>query len=136
ESLGFHTIYSFGEQFPDLQGGLVSTEGTLRDRPEVVRRFLTAAVKAIRVMEHDPDTSLDVLLKYVQMDRADAANGLSWIRPLMAKDGLINATEQHDGLATFQEAMPETAHLTPSQVFAFGPLQEAIRNVDASGWKP
>jgi NitT/TauT family transport system substrate-binding protein len=136
ESLGFHTIYSFGEQFPDLQGGLVTTEGMLRDRPEVAQRFLTAAVKAIRVMEHDPATSLDVLLKYVPMDRTDAANGLSWIRPLMAKDGLITATEQHDGLVTFQEAMPETAELTTSRVFDFGPLQDAIRSVDASGWKP
>jgi NitT/TauT family transport system substrate-binding protein len=135
EDQGFHTIHGFADDAADLQGSIVTTDQMLRNRSDVVRRFLAAGVKGIRVMEHDPDTSLDVLLKYVEMDREDAAKGLGYVRPLLARDALINATEQREGLNTLKEALPEIAHLEVPQVFDFAPLQEAIRTVDASGWR-
>ncbi|HLH21189.1 MAG TPA: ABC transporter substrate-binding protein [Chloroflexota bacterium] len=135
ENQGFHTIYSFGEESPDLQGGILTSEDMLEKRPDVLRRFLVAAVKGTRVMEQDPDTSVDVLLKYVEMDRGDAAKGLSYVRPLMAKDGLITPAEQEAGLATMKESIPDADSLTVAQVFDLAPLQDAIRTVDASGWK-
>jgi ABC-type nitrate/sulfonate/bicarbonate transport system substrate-binding protein len=135
EAQGFHTIYSFADS-PDLQGGIVTTDNLLQTRPDVVRRFLTAAVKGVRVMADDPETSLDVLLKYVELDRGEAAKGLGYVRPLMAKDGLITPAEQHAGLDKLKEAVPEIEGLEASQVFDFEPLQDAIRTVDASGWQP
>jgi NitT/TauT family transport system substrate-binding protein len=135
ENQGFHTIYSFGEESPDLQGGILTAEDMLQKRPDVLRRFLTGAVKGTRVMEQDTDTSLDVLLKYVEMDRGEAAKGLSYVRPLMAKDGLITPAEQEAGLATLRESIPDAGALTVEQVFDLAPLQDAIRTVDASGWK-
>ena len=135
EAQGFHTIYSFADS-PDLQGGVVTTDNMLRTRPDVVRRFLTAAVKGVRVMAEDPETSLDVLLRYVELDRGEAAKGLGYVRPLMSKDGLITPTEQRDGLEKLKEANPQIESLEVSQVFDFDPLQDAIRTVDASGWQP
>ncbi len=136
EEQGFHTIYSFGDDSADLQGGVLTTANMLQTQPDVVRRFLTAAVKGMRVMAQDPGTSLDVLLKYVDLDRAQAAKGLNYIRPLMSKDGLLTPDEQRAGLDTLKEAVPEIANLEPGQVFAFRPLQQAIQTVDASGWQP
>jgi NitT/TauT family transport system substrate-binding protein len=135
EEHGFHTIHGFGDEFADIQGGVATSEDMLRNRADVTRRFMTAAVKGTRVMEQDPDTSLDVLLKYVEMDREDAAKGLGYVRPLMAKDGLLTAQEARDGLASVLENSPEIGPLEATQVFEFGPLQEAVRAVDASGWK-
>jgi NitT/TauT family transport system substrate-binding protein len=135
ENQGFHTIYSFGEESPDLQGGILTTEEMVQRRPDVLRRFLVGAVQGTRVMEQDTVTSLDVLLKYVEMDRGDAAKGLGYVRPLMAKDGLITSAEQEAGLATLKESVPDAGALTVPQVFDLGPLQDAIRTVDASGWK-
>jgi len=136
EEHGFHTIYDFANDSADIQGGVATSEGLLRDRPDVAQRFFRAAVKATRVMAADPDTSLDVLIQYVEMDRGDAAKGLSWIRPLMAKDGLLTPAEQADGLAAVKALMPEIAGLEVSQVFDLLPLEEAVRAVDASGWQP
>jgi NitT/TauT family transport system substrate-binding protein len=136
ENQGFHTIYAFGDESPDLQGGIITSDDLLQKQPDVVRRFLVGAVKGTRVMEQDPDTSLDVLLKYVEMDRADAAKGLGYVRPLMAHDGLITPAEQAAGLATLKESIPDAGSLEVPQVFDFAPLQDAIRTVDASGWKP
>jgi len=136
EEHGFHTIYDFANDSADIQGGVATSEGLLRDRPDVAQRFFRAAVKATRVMAADPDTSLDVLIQYVEMDRGDAAKGLSWIRPLMARDGLLTPAEQADGLAALKAQMPEIASLEVSQVFDLRPLEEAVRAVDASGWQP
>jgi ABC-type nitrate/sulfonate/bicarbonate transport system substrate-binding protein len=135
ENQGFHTIYAFGDESPDLQGGILTSAEMLEKRPDVLRRFLVGAVKGTRVMEQDTDTSLDVLLKYVEMDRGDAAKGLSYVRPLMAKDGLITPAEQEAGLATLRESIPDAGALTVPQVFDLAPLQDAIRTVEASGWK-
>jgi NitT/TauT family transport system substrate-binding protein len=136
EEHGFHTIHGFGDEFSDLQGGVATSEDLLRNRTDVARRFFFAAVQATRVMEQDPEVSLDVLLKYIEMDREEAAKGLSYVRPLMAKDGLLTAQQQRDGLASLKVQIPEIANLETEQVFDFAPLQEAARTVNASGWKP
>ena len=105
-------------------------------QPDVVRRFAVAAVKSMRVMEHDPDTSLDVLLKWVDMDRQAAAKGLNLVRPLMAKDGLLSAEEQRAVLAELKPVFEITEDLQPAQVFDFSYVEQAARALDASGWRP
>jgi NitT/TauT family transport system substrate-binding protein len=135
EGQGFHTIHSFADEHADLQGG-VSIADHLRAQPDVVRRFAIAAVKSMRVMEHDPDTSLDVLLKWVDMDRQAAAKGLNLVRPLMAKDGLLSAEEQRAVLAELKPVFEITEDLQPAQVFDFSYVEQAARALDASGWRP
>ncbi len=136
EEHGFHTIHGFGDEFADIQGGVATSEDLLHNRADVARRFFIAAVKSTRVMEKDPQTSLDVLLKYIEMDRDEAAKGLGYVQPLMAKDGLLTPQEQRDGLAALKAEIPEISGLDAEQVFDFAPLQEAARTVDASGWRP
>jgi ABC-type nitrate/sulfonate/bicarbonate transport system substrate-binding protein len=136
EDQGFATIPSFGEEALDLQGGVATSNTVLATRPDVVHRYFVAAVKATRVMVDDPATSLDVLLKYVELDRDAAARGLEWVRPLTAKDGLLSPAEQPEILAVMRETYEITEDVEVSQVFDFRPLQEAARTVDASGWKP
>ncbi|HLH25729.1 MAG TPA: ABC transporter substrate-binding protein [Chloroflexota bacterium] len=135
EEQGFHTIYSFAQEHADLQGG-VSIAERLRAQPDVVRRFAVAAVKSMRVMEHDPDTSLDVLLKWVDLDREAAAKGLNLVRPLMAKDGLLSEEEQRAVLAELKPVFEITEDLQPAQVFDFSYLEQAAHGLDASGWQP
>jgi len=136
EEQGFHTIYSFGDEALDLQGGVATTDSLLANQPDLAQRFFVAAVKGTRVMVDDPATSLDVLLKYVELDRDAAARGLEWVRPLTAKDGLIPAAEQPEILAVLRQTYEIDENLEPGQVFAFRPLQQAAQTVDASGWKP
>jgi NitT/TauT family transport system substrate-binding protein len=135
EGQGFHTIYGFADEHADLQGG-VSMAERLREQPDVVRRFATAAVKSMRVMEHDPETSLDVLLKWVDLDRQTAATGLNIIRPLLAPDGILTTEEQRAVIAEVKPVYEITDDLQPAQIFDFSYLEQAARGLDASGWKP
>jgi ABC-type nitrate/sulfonate/bicarbonate transport system substrate-binding protein len=135
EGQGFHTIYGFADEHADLQGG-VSIADRLRAQPDVVRRFAIAAVKSMRVMEHDPDTSLEVLLKWIDMDRETAARGLNLIRPLMARDGLLSPEEQRAVIAEVKPVYEITDDIQPAQIFDFSYLEQAARTLDASGWKP
>jgi ABC-type nitrate/sulfonate/bicarbonate transport system substrate-binding protein len=134
EAQGFHTIHSYAEDNADLQGGVSVAEHMLA-KPDVLGRLAIAAVKSMRVMEQDPDTSLDVLLKWVEMDRQVASKGLSLVRPLMAKDGLLSRAEQEQVLAALKEIYEGAESLTPDQVFDFSYLEQAARAVDASGWQ-
>lgn len=43
--------------------------------------------------------------------------------------------EREAGLATLKESIPDAGALTVQQVFDLARLQDAIRTVDASGWK-
>jgi hypothetical protein len=108
----------------------------LRAQPDVVRRFAIAAVKSMRVMEHDPDTSLEVLLKWIDMDRETAARGLNLIRPLMARDGLLSPEEQRAVIAEVKPVYEITDDIQPAQIFDFSYLEQAARTLDASGWQP
>jgi NitT/TauT family transport system substrate-binding protein len=135
ERQGFHTIHSFADEHADLQGG-VSIADHLRAQPDVVRRFAIAAVKSMRVMEHEPDTSLDVLLKWVDLDRETAASGLNLIRPLMARDGLLTPAEQQAVIAEVKPVYEITDEIQPDQIFDFSYLEQAAHALDASGWQP
>ena len=136
ESQGFVTIHSFADDSADLQGGVATSAKLVSTQPVLVRSFLAAGVKGMRVMQADPDTDVAVTLKYVQLSQADAQKAIDLARPLMAKDGLISAQQRKDGLDSIRAGVELPASVTADTAFDFGPLQEAINAVDASGWKP
>jgi hypothetical protein len=72
----------------------------------------------------------------VQLRQADAQKGLDLVRPLMTTDGLVSAEQERDGLDSIHAGVDLPASVSPATAFNFGPLQEAIKAVDASGWKP
>jgi hypothetical protein len=87
-------------------------------------------------MEQDFATSVDVLLKYIDIERPSAERGLSLVRPWLARDGLVGPAERQVVVTTAREAFQIEEELDPEQIFDFGPLEAAARAVDASGWKP
>jgi NitT/TauT family transport system substrate-binding protein len=135
EAQGFQTVHAFSDN-ADLQGGVVTTENLLKNKPQVARGFLTAAVKGMRVIAADPETSLGVLLKYVKLDRNAAAQGLGVIRPLATRDGYMGPEEQNQVLEALKVSLELPADMSVEKAFDFGPIQEAAKAVDASGWKP
>jgi hypothetical protein len=77
-----------------------------------------------------------VTLKYVQLSQGDAQNGLELVRPLIAKDGLVSDQQRQDGLNAIRAGVDLPDSVTPATAFDFAPLQDAVKAVDASGWKP
>ena len=118
----------------DLQGAVAVGE-SLRARPVALAGLAIAAVKGARVMAADAATSREVLVKYAGGDSDAAARGLDVMRPLLAKDGILSETEQRQALAALKAAGEVGEDLEPSQVFDFGPLEEAARLVDGSDWR-
>ncbi|HLG73733.1 MAG TPA: ABC transporter substrate-binding protein [Chloroflexota bacterium] len=136
EAQGFTTIHSFADDSADLQGGIATSDKLLSSQPDEVRRFLIAGVKGMRVMAADPATSVAVTLKYVQLKQEDAQKALEIVTPLMTKDGLVTSEQAKEGLDSIRQGVDMPASVTPDTAFTFAPLQEAIKTVDASGWKP
>lgn len=129
-------MHSFADDSADLQGGVATSDKLLTTQPALVRKFLAAGVKGMRVMDADPATGVAVTLKYVQLSQADAQNGLALVRPLIARDGLVSDQQRLDGLNSIRAGVDLPDSVTPATAFDFGPLQDAIKSVDASGWKP
>ncbi len=136
ESQGFVTIHSFAEDSADLQGGIATSTKLLSSQSDLVRAFLAAGVKGMRVMQADPETDLAVTLKYVQLSQDDARKAIDLVRPLMATDGLVSAQQRKDGLDSIRAGVELPDSVTAETAFDLGPLQDAIKAVDASGWKP
>ncbi|MFI5268548.1 MAG: ABC transporter substrate-binding protein [Chloroflexota bacterium] len=136
ESQGFVTMHSFADDSADLQGGIATSQKLLSTQPALVRGFLMAGVKGMRVMDADPATGVAVTLKYVQLSQGDAQNGLELVRPLIAKDGLVSDQQRQDGLNAIRAGVDLPDSVTPATAFDFAPLQDAVKAVDASGWKP
>jgi NitT/TauT family transport system substrate-binding protein len=136
EAQGFTTMYSFADDSADLQGGIATSSKLLASQPDLVRKFLAAGVKGMRVMQADPKTDVDVTLKYVQLSQGDAEKAIELVRPLMTTDGLVSDQQQKDGLDSIRAGVDLPDSVTPGTAFDFAPLQDAIKAVDTSGWKP
>lgn len=75
---------------PTLGLNYVTTESTLREQPEVLRRFLKAALEGIHYAEENPEEAVEIVLKYtgpqadpqhmrfmLETELADAKNSLT-----------------------------------------------------------
>lgn len=67
--------FNFGERGVDIYGdGLISTEGYLRERPEIARSFVQASMRGYRDAFADPAAAVDALLK--SSPELDRGNGI------------------------------------------------------------
>jgi ABC-type nitrate/sulfonate/bicarbonate transport system substrate-binding protein len=71
--MGYRTLAYFGDYVEQSLSGVGTSDRMIRERPELVRRMLIAAIKSLRLIQQRPADSMQFISKEWSVDSASAA---------------------------------------------------------------
>jgi NitT/TauT family transport system substrate-binding protein len=70
KQLGYRTLAYFGDYVEQSLSGLGTSDKMIRDRPELVRRMLSATIKSLRFIQQRPAETVQFIAKEWSVDAA------------------------------------------------------------------
>ena len=118
--------------------GLATSEALIKDKPDLVERFVTATRKGMIFARNNREESIKRFADYMKAKPDEVAGEYDILRTLMARDGTIGDDVQKNEV-TLRGAMldmPKDKVPPPSSVFDFSFAEKANAALAQQGWKP
>jgi len=122
--MGFRTLAYFGDYVEQSLSGLGTSDKLIRERPELVRRMLTAAVKSLRFIQQRPTESIQFISKEWSLDGASANELYKSMLPAFSKDAGMDEKGIREGLRRETERMGLKEEIPLSRVLDLRLLRE------------
>ena len=87
KQLGYRTLAYFGDYVEQSLSGLGTSDKMIRERPELVRRMLSATIKSLRFIQQRPADTTQFIAKEWSVDAAAADELYKSMLPAFSKDG-------------------------------------------------
>ncbi len=105
KQLGYRTLAYFGDYVEQSLSGLGTSDKMIRDRPELVKRMLTATIKSLRFIQQRPADTIQFIAKEWTVDAAAADELYKSMLPAFSKDGGMDEKGIRDALKRETERM-------------------------------
>lgn len=118
--------------------GLATSEDLIKNKPDLVERFVVATRKGMIFARDNRDESIKRFADYMKAKPEEVAGEYDILRTLMARDGTIPDDVQKNEV-TLRGAMldmPKDKVPPPSAVFDFSFAEKANAGLAQQGWKP
>jgi NitT/TauT family transport system substrate-binding protein len=118
--------------------GLATSEDLIKNKPDLVERFVTATRKGMIFARNNREESIKRFADYMKAKPEEVAGEYDILRTLMARDGTISDDVQKNEV-TLRGAMldmPKDKVPPPSVVFDFSFAEKANAALAQQGWKP
>ncbi len=103
--MGYRTLAYFGDYVEQSLSGWAPSDKMIRERPELVRRMLTATIKSLRFIQQRPAESTQFIAKEWSVDSAAANELYKSMLPAFSKDGDMDEKGIRDALKRETERM-------------------------------
>jgi ABC-type nitrate/sulfonate/bicarbonate transport system substrate-binding protein len=103
--MGYRTLAYFGDYVEQSLSGVGTSDRMIRERPELVRRMLTATIKSLRFIQQRPADSIQFISKEWSVDSSAATELYKSMLPAFSKDGGMNEKGIRDALKRETERM-------------------------------
>ncbi|HEY2231538.1 MAG TPA: ABC transporter substrate-binding protein [Xanthobacteraceae bacterium] len=133
-----HVIMDLAEEVRSTFNGLATSDDMIKNRADIVLRFVRATRKGMIYARDNRDGAIDVFVKQMKGQPEAAAHGYDELRKVMAEDGTIAPEAQQNELALRADmlAMPADKIPPTAAVFDFSWLAKVNAELKAAGWKP
>jgi NitT/TauT family transport system substrate-binding protein len=105
KQLGYRTLAYFGDHVEQSLSGLGTSDKLIRERPDLVKRMLTAMVKSLRFIQQRPAEVTQFIAKEWSVDGATADELYRSMAPAFSKDGGMDEKGIRDALKRETERM-------------------------------
>jgi ABC-type nitrate/sulfonate/bicarbonate transport system substrate-binding protein len=129
KQMGFRTLAYFGDYVEQSLSGLGTSDKMIRERPELVRRMLSATIKSLRFIQQRPAEVAQFISKEWSVDAAAAEELYKSMLPAFSKDGAMDEKGIRDALKRETERMALKEETPLSRVLDLRLLREVQREI-------
>ena len=129
KQLGYRTLAYFGDYVEQSLSGLGTSDKMIRDRPELVRRMLSAMIKSLRFIQQRPADTIQFIAREWGVDAAAADELYKSMLPAFSKDGGMEEKGIRDALKRETERMNWKEETPLSRVLDLRLLREVQREI-------
>ncbi len=103
--MGYRTLAYFGDYVEQSLSGVGTSDKMIRDRPDLVKRMLTATIKSLRFIQQRPADSIQFIAKEWSVEPVAASELYKSMLPAFSKDGGMDEKGIRDALKRETERM-------------------------------
>lgn len=129
KQLGYRTLAYFGDYVEQSLSGLGTSDKLIRDRPDLVRRMLTAMIKSLRFIQQRPAEVTQFIAKEWSVDGAVADELYKSMAPAFSRDGGMDEKGIRDALKRETERMALKEETPLSRVLDLRLLREVQKGL-------
>jgi NitT/TauT family transport system substrate-binding protein len=122
--MGYRTLAYFGDYVEQSLSGVGTSDRMIRERPELVKRMLSATIKSLRFIQQRPADSIQFISKEWSVDSASATELYKSMLPAFSKDGGMDEKGIRDALKRETERMALKEETPLSKVMDLRLLRE------------
>ena len=127
--MGYRTLAYFGDYVEQSLSGVGTSDRMIRERPELVKRMLTATIKSLRFIQQRPADSIQFIGKEWSMDADSATELYKSMLPAFSKDGGMDEKGIRDALKRETERMALREETPLSKVMDLRLLREVQKGL-------
>ena len=127
--MGYRTLAYFGDYVEQSLSGVGTSDRMIRERPELVRRMLTAAIRSLRFIQQRPSDSIQFISKEWSVNSSAATELYKSMLPAFSRDGGMDEKGIRDALKRETERMALKEETPLSKVLDLRLLREVQQNV-------
>jgi len=105
KQMGYRTLAYFGDYVEQSLSGVGTSDKMIRERPDLVKRILTATIKSLKFIQQRPAESAQFITKEWSVDAASADDLYKSMLPAFSKDGDMDEKGIRDALKRETERM-------------------------------
>jgi NitT/TauT family transport system substrate-binding protein len=124
KQLGYRTLAYFGDYVEQSLSGLGTSDKMIRERPDLVKRMLTAMIKSLRFIQQRPAEVTQFIAKEWSVDGPTADELYKSMAPAFSRDGGMDEKGIRDALKRETERMALKEETPLSRVLDLRILKE------------
>ncbi len=129
KQMGYRTLAYFGDYVEQSLSGVGTSDRMIRERPELVKRILTATIKSLRFIQQRPAESIQFIAKEWSVDSTSADELYKSMLPAFSKDGDMDEKGIRDALKRETERMALKEETPLSRVLDLRLLREVQKGL-------
>jgi ABC-type nitrate/sulfonate/bicarbonate transport system substrate-binding protein len=127
--MGYRTLAYFGDYVEQSLSGVGTSDKLIHDRPDLVRRMLSATIKSLRFIQQRPADSIQFISKEWSVNSSSATELYKSMLPAFSKDGDMDEKGIREGLKRETERLALKDETPLSRVLDLRLLREAQKNL-------
>ncbi len=133
---GLNEMFYFGNEVKNSWGTLATTDRLIKEQPKLVSGFVRAALKALRLVRQERETTIAALGQFSGVERSLAARIYDDLIGSFTRDGTVDEETQRNDLAIIRQVVGVSESIPPARAYDFSFAREADRQLTRIGSHP
>ncbi len=133
---GLTEVTWYGAEISAPLSGLATSESMLRDKPDLVKRFLRATIKGLLHYKANKEDAVALSAKLLDASPEEVARAYDILQPLTLSEPILDERIQREFLELAKDVLNVDRPVVPSDVYDYGITRQALQELTAEHWSP